>query len=93
MKPAVLNITEAACVLSCRKASIVRLTREGRIPYRRIGRRLVFITAELDLWLSRLPGVSVVDAVAASHAQPHKPPPRLKRVPARKRLLAKAAGG
>jgi excisionase family DNA binding protein len=45
MTPAVLTITEAAYVLRCREASIVRLTREGRIPYRRIGRRLVFITA------------------------------------------------
>ncbi|HEX9872583.1 MAG TPA: helix-turn-helix domain-containing protein [Candidatus Tectomicrobia bacterium] len=68
MKPAVLNPTDAAYFLSLREGAIGRLAREGRIPYRRIGHRLVFITAELETWLSRLPGVSVEQAVAAQQA-------------------------
>jgi Helix-turn-helix domain len=69
MKKAVLNPTDAAYFLSLREASIVRLAREGMIPYRRIGRRLVFIKAELETWLSLLPGVRVADALAAQHAR------------------------
>jgi excisionase family DNA binding protein len=69
MLKAVLNVTDAAYFLSCRERAIIRLTREGRIPYRRLGRRLIFIQAELETWLSRLPGVRVTEAVDASHAQ------------------------
>ena len=69
MENAVLNVTDAAYFLRCRERTIIRLTREGRIPYRRLGRRLLFLPAELDLWLSQLPGVSVADAVAAQHTE------------------------
>jgi excisionase family DNA binding protein len=68
MKKAVLGITDAAYFLSLREGAIVRLAREGRIPYRRIGRKIVFIKAEMETWLFRLPGVSVSDAIAAQHA-------------------------
>jgi excisionase family DNA binding protein len=69
MTPAILTITQAAYMLSLREAAISRLAREGLIPYRRLGRRLLFLPAELETWLSLLPGVSVAEAVAAQHAQ------------------------
>ena len=68
MKQAVFNCTDAAYYLGLREGTVVRATRHGTIPYRRIGRRILFIKADLDTWLSLLPGVSVVDAVAAQHA-------------------------
>jgi excisionase family DNA binding protein len=69
MSNAIMNPTNAAAYLSLREGAIVRLAREGMIPYRRIGRRLIFVRAELELWLSQLPGVCVADAVAAQRAQ------------------------
>jgi excisionase family DNA binding protein len=68
MRKAVLTITEAAYYVGLREGAILRSTRQGTIPYRRIGRRRVFIKAELDLWLALLPGVSVADALAVAHA-------------------------
>ncbi len=35
----------------------------GLIPYRRIGRRIFFVQAEVDEFFSRLPGVSVDEAL------------------------------
>jgi hypothetical protein len=41
----------------------------GLLPYRRWGGRIVFLTAEVEDFLGRLPGVSVDDAVANVQAR------------------------
>ena len=40
--------------------------REPRgIPCRRIGRKYVFLKADIDAWLQQLPGITVAQAIAA----------------------------
>jgi excisionase family DNA binding protein len=77
MSNAIMNPTNAAAYLSLREGAIVRLAREGMIPYRRIGRRLIFVRAELELWLSQLPGVCVADADTPSAADRGPPGDRV----------------
>jgi excisionase family DNA binding protein len=36
----------------------------GVIPYRRLGGRVVFVVADIDAYLSQLPGVSPSEALA-----------------------------
>lgn len=66
---AVLMITEAGCLLRTSEHDVQALVREHAIPFRKLGRRLVFLEDELDEWLRGLPGVSVEQALAR-HAQP-----------------------
>lgn len=59
-----LTVAEVAAKLGMTpKAVYVRVTR-GEIPHRRWGRKLVFCEAEIDHFLSALPGVSVLGALA-----------------------------
>jgi hypothetical protein len=37
----------------------------GGIPCRRLGRKYLFLKADLDAWLQQLPGLTVAQAIAA----------------------------
>jgi excisionase family DNA binding protein len=86
MDKGVWRMTEVAYYCSLRECTILRLVRQGRIPYRRLGRTWLFLPHEIETWLHALPGVSMEAAVQASYV-------RLKRVPARKQILVKVSGG
>jgi excisionase family DNA binding protein len=91
MDNAVWRITDVAYYCSLRERTILKLVAQGRIPYRKLGRTLLFLRAEVEAWLRMLSGVSLEAAVEASHTQIRKAPVPLKRSPARQRLLPKVA--
>jgi excisionase family DNA binding protein len=62
---ALLDIQAAAIYLSTTRNSLYDLVKRGGIPCRRIGRKLVFVKAELDTWLQQLPGITVARAIAS----------------------------
>ena len=62
---AVMNKTTAANYLGTSKPSLSHLVNKGGIPCRRIGRKYVFLTADLDAWLQELPGITVAQAIKA----------------------------
>jgi len=45
-----LNIDEAAMLLSVSKRTIYGWVQQGRIPYRKAGRRVLFLESELLEW-------------------------------------------
>jgi excisionase family DNA binding protein len=63
--PAVLDMKDAATYLSTTKNSLYDLVNRGGIPCRRIGRKYVFLKADIDAWLQQLPGITVAQAIAA----------------------------
>lgn len=36
-----------------------RQVEKGRVPFRRLGRKIVFVTSEIQQWVNDLPGVSL----------------------------------
>jgi excisionase family DNA binding protein len=63
--PAVLDMKAASTYLSTTRHSLYDLVQRGGIPCRRIGRKIVFVQAELDAWLQQLPGITVAQAIAS----------------------------
>lgn len=61
---AMLNVREGAHYLGTSEKSIRHLIGRGRLPHRRIGRRVVLVKAEIDAWIDTLPGVSLADVSA-----------------------------
>jgi excisionase family DNA binding protein len=57
-----LSADTAGRMLSIHPVTLLRWAREGRVPHRRLGRRVVFRASELDLWLASLNGT--IDAAA-----------------------------
>jgi excisionase family DNA binding protein len=47
-----LNVQEAANYLGLPKQTLYQLTSVREIPHKKLGKRLVFITAELDEWVA-----------------------------------------
>jgi excisionase family DNA binding protein len=47
-----LTVEDAANLLTLHPVTLLRWAREGRIPHRRLGRRVVFRVSELDKWLN-----------------------------------------
>ena len=66
---ALLDIPALAAKLGeSEKAARAQIAR-GMIPYRRLGGRIVVLADELDRYLQALPGVTVEQALEASHAR------------------------
>lgn len=57
------TVAEAAQYLATTAEQIYQLVSARRIPYRKIGTKLLFRRETLDAWLAELPGVSVETAV------------------------------
>ena len=58
------DVAALAAMLGTSEGKIRSAVARGLLPYRRWGGRIVFLTAEVEQFLGRLPGVSVDDAVA-----------------------------
>lgn len=57
--PAVLNFRAAAAFLGLSEKALRRQIDRRRIPFRRLGRKIIFIKSELEAWLSSLSGISL----------------------------------
>lgn len=60
----VLNVTGAAAFLGTTEKALRRQVERGRVPYRRLGRKLIFLQGELAVWLKGLPGVTLAEVKA-----------------------------
>jgi excisionase family DNA binding protein len=58
---AVLTVMEAAYYLGSTEKTLHDLVRNGQIPFRKRGSKIVFIQRELDAWLDQLPGLRLKD--------------------------------
>jgi excisionase family DNA binding protein len=56
----ILTAEELSKILPLHPETIRRWAREGRIPHRRLGRKIVFLSAEIDTWLSDRLSMSVM---------------------------------
>ena len=59
-----ISAVDAGQLLDLHPVTLLRWAREGRIPHRRLGRRVVFRISELDKWLSSAQPTEVVHAAA-----------------------------
>ena len=59
-----LDVKGAALYLSMTEKAVYCAAARRQIPFRRLGRKLVFDTAELDAYMHGLEGVDVGEAVA-----------------------------
>lgn len=57
-----LDVREAASFLGTSERSLRWHADHKLIPFRRLGRRIVFRRAELEAFVDRLPGVSLTEA-------------------------------
>ena len=54
-----LNVYAAAQLLGTSPTGLYKLVRRRRIPFRRSGRRLIFLRGELERFLRELPGLTL----------------------------------
>jgi excisionase family DNA binding protein len=59
-----LDVKGAAIYLSMTETAIYTAVARRQIPFRRLGRKLVFDAVQLDAYLNGLAGVDVAEAVA-----------------------------
>ena len=57
-----LRAGEAARLLRISTRFLAQLTREGKIPHKRVGRAILYPVEELREWLRRCPGPDVSDS-------------------------------
>ena len=65
IQAAILDLRGAACLLGMTEKGLRRQVERGRVPYRRLGRKLIFVRSEIESWFQRLPGLTLeeVDAI------------------------------
>jgi excisionase family DNA binding protein len=56
-----LTVDDVARILGRSKKAIHHLVSRGRLPHRRLGRRVIFIRKELEEFLDGLPGMRPAD--------------------------------
>ena len=66
---AALDVTAAGTFLGMTPKTVRRLIERRRIPFRRVGRRVILVRSELDEWLRILPGASLEEALARQEGQ------------------------
>jgi excisionase family DNA binding protein len=54
-----LTTYEAAKVLSCSLSALYKLVARRKIPFRRKGKKIVFLERELETYLDELPGMKL----------------------------------
>jgi excisionase family DNA binding protein len=59
MTERLLTVDEAATMLGRTPHAVYRLAARRQLPFRKAGRRLVFIQSELQAFISGLPGVTL----------------------------------
>jgi len=60
-----LSITQGAKYLGLTEQAFRKWLERGRIPYRKLGRRVLIPAQDLERFLAELPGKTVDEAVAA----------------------------
>lgn len=63
-KPAVFDVSGAAAFLGTTEKALRRQVERGRVPFRRLGRKLIFLQPELAEWLRGLPGLTLSEVQA-----------------------------
>jgi len=53
----------AADFLGCTDKALRKLVERRAVPFRRVGRRLIFDLQELERWFAHLPGVTLDEAL------------------------------
>ncbi len=56
-----LTTYEAADLLACSTTALYKLVARRQIPYRKKGKRLLFLRSELEQFLRELPGLKLED--------------------------------
>jgi excisionase family DNA binding protein len=56
-----LTITEVATLLGRSPKAVRHLVERGQLPYRKLGRRVLFLRAELEKFVEGLPGMRAAD--------------------------------
>jgi excisionase family DNA binding protein len=54
-----LNRYEAAKVLGCSPSALYKLVARRKIPFRKQGKKIVFLDRELETYLDGLPGIKL----------------------------------
>jgi len=63
----ILSFEQALDILSgFTKWGLYNMVRRRQIPYRKRGKRILFIRAELTQWIQNLPGVNIEEALQRS---------------------------
>ena len=65
--PTFLSVPDVAKILGCSARAVWQRLYRGYLPYRRLGGRVLIPAIELREMLSRLPGRTVDEAIAAIH--------------------------
>ena len=68
MAERLLNVEETAVMLGRTSHAIYRLVERRRIPFRKDGRRVMFVESELAQFIANLPGVTLDDVMERKHA-------------------------
>ena len=58
---AYMNTDEVAMFLGRTPKAIRKLVERGQLPHRRLGRRIIFVRAELEEFIQALPGMNIQD--------------------------------
>ena len=59
-----LDVTAASRLLGMSERSLRAWIAKGKVPFRKLGRRVVFRAADLEKWIETLPGLSCAEAKA-----------------------------
>lgn len=59
-----MTVTTAAAFLGTTEKALRRQVERRRVPFRRLGRKVIFIESELSAWLETLPGVTLEEVKA-----------------------------
>ena len=54
-----MDVYDLAKVLRCSPTAVYKMRSRGQIPFRKKGRRLLFLRSEIEAYLRKLPGVTL----------------------------------
>jgi len=69
MTERLMTVEEAATMLGRTPHAVYRMAARRQLPYRKAGRRLVFVQSELQAFISALPGVTLDELHQRMHAR------------------------
>lgn len=55
----VLSVKDMAALLGCSKQAVYRKVYRQALPYRKMGRKVIFLRREVEAYLNGLPGVQL----------------------------------
>jgi len=61
MRDRLLDVPETATILGRSENAVRRMVERRQIPYRKSGRRVLFLESELQAFMEALPGLSIED--------------------------------